>query len=42
MKNKILLGLLASSVISATVMADMYVGVEYGAASNKTTIDWTD
>lgn len=36
MKNKILLGVLASSVISGVAMADMYVGVEYGSAKNTT------
>lgn len=39
MKNKILLSLLTSSMISGTAMADMYVGVEYGAATSQTTIE---
>lgn len=39
MKNKILLSLLTSCMISGVAMADMYVGVEYGAAKNKTTMD---
>lgn len=36
MKNKILLGLAASSLVASTALADVYVGVEYGAASNTT------
>jgi opacity protein-like surface antigen len=34
MKNKILLGLAASSLVASAALADVYVGVEYGAASN--------
>lgn len=34
MKNKIILGLAASSLVASVAMSDMYVGVEYGAASN--------
>ena len=34
MKNKILLGLVSSSFVVSAAMADVYVGVEYGAASN--------
>ncbi len=41
MKNKILLSLLASSAITGAAMADMYMGVEYGAANNTTTQDLT-
>lgn len=36
MKNKILLGLAASSLVASAALADVYVGVEYGAASNTT------
>lgn len=35
MKNKMILGLAASSLVASAAMSDMYVGVEYGAASNK-------
>ena len=34
MKNKILLGLATSSLVASAALADVYVGVEYGAASN--------
>jgi opacity protein-like surface antigen len=36
MKNKILLGLATSSLVASAALADVYVGVEYGAASNTT------
>lgn len=39
MKNKILLSLIASCMISDAAMADMFVGVEYGMAINETTIE---
>ncbi|MGD9655043.1 MAG: outer membrane protein [Sulfuricurvum sp.] len=41
MKNKILLGLAASSLVASAAMADVYVGVEYGAASNTEEWEWT-
>ncbi|OHE17109.1 MAG: hypothetical protein A2540_01580 [Sulfurimonas sp. RIFOXYD2_FULL_37_8] len=40
MKNKILLSLLVSGLLSSAAMADgIYVGVEYGMASNETEVD---
>lgn len=40
MKKIVLATLFASSVISSAAMADVYMGVEYGAANNSTSIDW--
>ncbi|MBU0721377.1 porin family protein [bacterium] len=39
MKNKILLGLLVGSLAMSSASADMYVGVEYGVASNTDKIE---
>ena len=41
MKNKILLGLAASSLVASAALADVYVGVEYGVASNTTEKEYT-
>lgn len=41
MKNKILLSMLVSGLLSGTAIADgVYVGVEYGIGSNETEIDY--
>lgn len=39
MRNKIILGLLASSLVASSVFADVFVGVEYGMTSSTTEVE---